>query len=503
MEEAAALVADYHGSLSGEHGDGHARAELLPVMFGPELVEAFREFRAIWDPEGRMNPGKVSDPYPLDAFLRTGPDYRPRPVETFFRFPADGGSFAAAAERCFGVGVCRELDAGDKVMCPSFRATREEMHSTRGRARLLFELLRGETIGRDGWRDETVHDSLELCLACKGCRNDCPVRVDMATYKAEFFAHYYARRVRPLTHYALGLIYWEALVASRALRLANRLASLGKGLVGIAPERSLPRFAAQTFRDWWRARPARAADGERVLLWPDTFNNFFRPATAIAAVSVLEAAGCRVELPRRTLCCGRPLYDFGMLRLARRQLRQILEALRPEIRAGVPVVGLEPSCVAVFRDELVSLFPHDADAKRLQQQTFTLAEYLGRIEWRPPGLAGRALVQAHCHDRSVLDFDQEAELLERAGLEVEVLKSGCCGLAGSFGYEAGEKYEISMRCAEDVLLPRIRETGENAYLVADGFSCRSQIEHGTARRALHLTELLKLGLERQASTAAS
>jgi FAD/FMN-containing dehydrogenase/Fe-S oxidoreductase len=502
MEDAADLVARYHGSLSGEHGDGHARAELLPKMFGDELVQAFREFKAIWDPDGKMNPGKVSDPYPLDRYLRTGPDYRPAQVETHFRFRDDRGSFAAATERCFGVGVCREVEP-DHVMCPSFRATREEKHSTRGRARLLFEMLRATEI-TGGWGDENVHEALDLCLACKGCKHDCPVRVDMATYKAEFFSHYYAGRPRPLRHYALGLIYWEARLAARAPRLANRLAPLGKRLIGIAPERELPTFAERTFRDWWRARrePANPT-GTRVLLWPDTFNNFFRPETAIAAVEVLEAAGCRVEVPEQTLCCGRPLYDFGMLTLAKRQLRQILEALRPQIAAGVPVVGLEPSCVAVFRDELVNLFPDDGDAQRLKKQSFTLSEYLKKIDWRPPKLEGRALVQAHCHHKSVMGFDDEQELLERVGLDAEVLQSGCCGMAGSFGYEAGEKYDVSIRCAEDVLLPKVRGAGESALVLADGFSCRSQIEHGTGRHPLHLAEVLQLALRKTAPAAAT
>jgi Fe-S oxidoreductase len=502
MEDAADLVARYHGSLSGEHGDGHARAELLPKMFGPELIDAFREFKAIWDPDGKMNPGKVSDPYPLDRYLRNGPDYRPTQVETVFRFPSDKGSFVEAAERCFGVGKCREIEAGDDVMCPSFRATREELHSTRGRARMLFEMLRGDVI-TDGWHSEDVKESLELCLACKGCKHDCPVRVDMATYKAEFFAHYYERKLRPLSHYALGLIYWEARLASRLPKLANKLAALGKPLVGIAPERELPEFAPFTFRDWWSRReaPATAPDATRVLLWPDTFNTYFRPQTAIAAVEVLEAAGCRVELPDRVLCCGRPLYDFGMLSLAKRQLRQILDALRPQIEAGVPLVGLEPSCVAVFRDELCELFPDDNDAKRLREQSYALSEFLTKLDWTPPKLEGRALVQGHCHHKSVMGFDDEQKLLEKTGLEVELLETGCCGMAGSFGYEAGEKYDVSMKCAEDVLLPKIRDAGANAIVVADGFSCRSQIEHGANRETVHIAELLHRALKPHAASS--
>jgi Fe-S oxidoreductase len=492
-EDAAQLIASYGGSLSGEHGDGHARAEFLSVMFGDELVQAFREFRAIWDPTGKMNPGKVSDPYRTDEFLRMAPPYQPRHVETVFSFADDRGSFVGAAERCFGVGACRAADPKDGVMCPSFRATREEMHSTRGRARLLYEMLRGETIG-DLWRDETVHEALDLCLACKGCKNDCPVRVDVATYKAEFLHHYWHRRRRPLGHYALGLVYWEARLASRAPELANRLAPLGKRAIGIAPERTLPRFAGETFRNWFRVHRRSARDGQRVLLWPDTFVNFFEPRIGVAAVEVLEAAGCAVALPPRILCCGRPLYDFGLLGPARRLLRQILDTLRADIRAGVPLVGLEPSCVAVFRDELPNLFPDDNDAKRLAKQTFTLAEWLGKLEWQPPRLDRRALVQAHCHHKSIMRFDADRSLLERLGLDAEVMQSGCCGMAGSYGYEAGEKYEISMRCAEESLLPRVREAGPNALVLADGFSCRHQIEHGSGRTPLHLAEAIRLAL---------
>jgi FAD/FMN-containing dehydrogenase/Fe-S oxidoreductase len=493
-EDAAALIASYGGSLSGEHGDGHARAEFLSTMFGEELVQAFREFKAIWDPDGKLNPGKVSDPYRTEEHLRMAPPYEPRSVETVFSFSDDHGSFVAAAERCFGVGVCRATEPKDAVMCPSFRATREEMHSTRGRARLLYEMLRGETIGHDGWRDETVRESLDLCLACKGCKNDCPVRVDVATYKAEFLYHYYRHRLRPPSHYGLGLIYWEARLAAHAPRLANALAPIGKRLIGIAPERTLPRFSEETFREWFARNRAAPNAGTRVILWPDTFANFFEPRVGIAAVEVLEAAGCGVELPRKILCCGRPLYDFGLLGPAQRLLRQILDTLRHEIRAGVPIIGLEPSCVAVFRDELPNLLPDDNDARRLAKQVFTLSEWLEKLDWQPPRLERRALVQAHCHHKSIMRIEADRKLYESLGLDAEVLQSGCCGMAGSYGYEAGEKYDISLHCAEDALLPKIRSAGENALLLADGFSCRHQIEHGTGRTALHLAEALQLAL---------
>jgi FAD/FMN-containing dehydrogenase/Fe-S oxidoreductase len=501
MEDAAALVSGYGGSLSGEHGDGQARAELLDRMFGPELVEAFREFKAVWDPDHRMNPGKVSDPYPLDTNLRMAPPYRPRQVQTYFSFQEDGGSFAAAAERCFGVGACRDQEG---VMCPSYHATWEEEHSTRGRARLLFEMMRGDVVD-DGWRSQEVFDALDLCLACKGCKNECPVRVDMATYKAEFLAHYYERRLRPRHAYALGLIIFWARLASKAPRLANVVAAsrLSKRLAGIAPQRTPPRFAEETFSSWFERRGGTRVQGGRpVILWPDTFTNFFEPGIAKAAVEVLEAAGCSVQLPRGHLCCGRPLYDFGMLKLARRQLEQILDRLRPEIRAGVEIVGLEPSCIDVFKDELVNMLPHDEDAKRLSKQTYSLVEFLAdRLEWEPPKLAGRAVVQGHCHHRAAAkDMEHDEKVLDRLGLDYEVLDTGCCGMAGSFGYHAGEHYDVSVAVAKHGLLPKLKETPRSTLVVADGFSCRSQIEQLDGRKALHIAQVIQQALREAGRT---
>ena len=495
MEDAASLVASYGGSLSGEHGDGQARAELLDRMFGHDLVDAFREFRAVWDPDSRMNPGKVSDPYPLDTNLRLAPPYEPRRTETYFSFVADDGSFAAAAERCFGVGACRDQEG---VMCPSYQATMEEKHSTRGRARLLFEMMRNDVL-HDGWRSEEVKEALDLCLACKGCKNECPVRVDMATYKAEFLAHYYEGRLRPRQAYALGLIMFWARAASKLPRLSNALAgsAIGKRFAGIAPERTPPRFADEPFVDWFRRRGGtRVEGGRRILLWPDTFTNYFEPEIARAAVDVLEAAGCSVELPRGAVCCGRPLYDFGMLKLARRQLEQVLDRLRPEIRAGVEVVGLEPSCVDVFRDELVNMLPHDEDAKRLSKQTFSFVEFLtDRLDWQPPKLQAKAVVQGHCHHRAAeKTMSHDRELLDRLGLDYEILDTGCCGMAGSFGYHEGEHYDVSVKVAEHGLLPKLEEIGDGTLVIADGFSCRGQIEQLDGHEPLHVAQVVQRAL---------
>jgi Fe-S oxidoreductase len=500
MEDAGDLIAGYGGSLSGEHGDGHARAELLPKMFGPELVEAFNEFKSIWDPDWKMNPGKVVDPYPLDTRLRMDPSYRTRAAKTEFRFPGDGGSFAAAAERCFGVGACRDQNA---VMCPSYQVTLEEKHSTRGRARMLFEMLRSDSQLQAGWRNEEVKEALDLCLACKGCLHECPVRVDMATYKAEFLSHYYRGRLRPRQAYALGLIRWEAQLAARAPRLANVLtqrqpfAALGKRLAGIAPERSMPPFAPLTFKQWWARRSgSNGAGRRRVVLWPDTFNDYFHPEVAITAAEVLEAAGFQVVVPQRSLCCGRPLYDYGMLKLAKQLVHRVLDGLRDEIRAGTPVVALEPSCGAVFRNELTNMLPHDEDAKRLARQTKSLGELLAgqADEWEIPRLERKALVHFHCHQRATSDTDCDRAVLDRLGLDYEVLDSGCCGLAGSFGYERGERYEVSIKAGERVLLPAVREASPHTLLMTDGFSCRSQIEHGSDRSALHLAQVLQMAL---------
>jgi FAD/FMN-containing dehydrogenase/Fe-S oxidoreductase len=506
MEEAADIVVGYGGSISGEHGDGQARAELLPKMYGPELMQAFREFKAIWDPDGQMNPGKVVDPYRLDEHLRLGTAYNPAQPETHFKFPDDEGSFAAAALRCVGVGKCRRMDGG--TMCPSYMVTREEEHSTRGRARLLFEMLQGEVL-TDGWRDEHVKEALDLCLACKGCKGDCPVNVDMATYKAEFLSHYYQGRLHPMSAYTMGLIYWWARLACRVPRLANFLTQapvssfIAKVAMGVAPQRRLPVFAETSFKEWFRKRgPSNAGrnaaglPSRRVILWPDTFNNYLHPEPLQAAVEVLEAAGYQIVVPEQSLCCGRPLYDHGMLELAERLLRQILKTLEPEIIAGTPIVGLEPSCVAVFRDELTNLFPHDENAKRLKKQCFVLSEFLVREQWRGPAspLERKAVVHLHCHHKAIMRTASEEAILGKLGLDYTVLDAGCCGMAGAFGFEK-DHYDVSIKSGERVLLPAVRSASRDTLIIADGFSCREQIAQTTDRRALHLAQVIQLAMQ--------
>src|SRR5450759_3493370 len=507
MEEAADLVVRYGGSLSGEHGDGQSRAELLPKMFGSELIQAFREFKSIWDPDWKMNPGKVVDAYRVDDNLRLGVRYDPWIPETHFKFPDDHGSFASAALRCVGIGNCRRGEGG--VMCPSYMVTRDEMHATRGRSRLLFEMLQGEIV-TGGWRDKHVREALDLCLACKGCKSECPVNVDMATYKAEFLSHYYHRRLRPIHAYAIGLIHWWARLASLAPTVVNFFSqtpifrSTSKTIAGIAQERQIPKFARETFKHAFRKRRSlvtQQGDKPQVILWPDTFNNYFHPHVAMAAVEVLEHAGFDVRVPEQSLCCGRPLYDYGMLDLAKHQLRNIFGVLKTELAAGIPIVGLEPSCVAVFRDEAVNLFPNDENAKRIKQQTFLLSEFLEKYakNYQPPVLVRKAVLHPHCHHKALMKTTAEENVLSKLGLDYELLSAGCCGMAGGFGFEK-EHYEVSIAVGERILLPIVRNTPKETLIIADGFSCREQIAQVTGRQALHLAQVIQMAIRDDAHT---
>jgi len=502
VEEAADMVVALGGSLSGEHGDGQSRGELLVRMFGPELMEAFREFKRIWDPGWKMNPGKKIDANPLDENLRLGAMYRPTPVKTYFSFPEDHGHFPETTLRCVGVSKCRKDDGG--TMCPSYMVTREEKHSTRGRARLLFEMLRGDPL-EGGWKNEYIKEALDLCLACKACKSECPINVDMATYKAEFLAHYYEDRQRPRSAYAMGLISrWTKLVrfAPWLVNLLGRMpgtSHLMKLLGGISQKRRMPAFTSLLFTDWFRQRPFQNISRPKVILWPDTFSNNFNPEIAKAAVKVLEHAGYQVTIPGTSLCCGRPLYDFGMLDEARATLKHTLSALRADIAAGTPIIGLEPSCVSVFRDEMTNLLGNNTEARKLRSQTFVLSEFLiNHADYRPPQLKRKAIVHGHCHHKSVLKFDSEFELLKRIGLDFQVLDSGCCGMAGSFGFEA-DKYDVSVKIGERALLPAVRNAAADTLIITDGFSCYQQIEGLTGRRALHIAEVLQMAIQ-QAGT---
>ena len=562
IERAADLVLSFGGSLSGEHGDGQARAALLPKMFGPELVQAFREFKAIWDPDNRMNPGKLSDAvrvYDPVENLRYGPpapDRAPTHLETHFVFAKDQGSLERATERCVGVGACRKAEGG--VMCPSYRATGQEQHSTRGRARLLWEMLAG-ALQKEGFQSKSVHEALDLCLSCKACKTECPVQVDMAAYKSEFLAQRYKGRRRPLHHYIFGfadkLARWGSLspALTNALLSGPVTSSLIKYIVGVAQQRQLPRLAAKTYQrarevalksrsapqlpgapglvsETWettkladhslsnlshpqdpgapsfpRLSAERMGDHEprppsvqRVLLWPDTWNNYYHPQTLAAAESVLTQAGFSVEMPAGHICCGRPLYDFGLLHAAGDYLAQVLDRMAPQIDAGLPFIFLEPSCASVFKDELLELHPNDPRAQRLSQQVWLLADWLAanpnhpsQESWLTGRLAGEhVLIHGHCHHKTVFGGPaSEIALLRQAGATVETIQAGCCGMAGPFGFEA-DKFQVSQAIANDGLLPAVQSAGPLTLIVADGFSCREQIAQLSDRQAMHFAEAL-------------
>ena len=497
MDEATNLVVSYGGSLSGEHGDGQQRASFLPKMYGQDLMEAFREFKEIWDPDWEMNPGKVIDANAMTEDLRFGTSYNPRePEDVHFAYPEDNGSFAHATMRCVGAGKCRDIESG--TMCPSYMVTLEEEHNTRGRARMLHEMLRGDVI-KNGFKSREVYDALDLCLSCKGCKGECPVNVDMATYKAEFLSRFFEGRLRPPKAYSMGLIMIHARLAQFAPSLANLVThapvikDVVKRLGGITTECEMPPFATHTFKAWFR--DPRNVGAPSVVLFPDTFNNFLHPEPMKAAVEVLEDAGFRVIVPQEHLCCGRPLYDYGMLDTAEALLKRLVKTLAPYVREGTKVVGIEPSCVAAFRDELPNLLPHDEDATRLTQNTLTLAEFLvNEAAYNPPKLGREALVHGHCHHEAIMGMSAEQDLYERLGLDFEILDSGCCGLAGSFGFER-EHYDISMKVGERLLLPAVRNADPGTLLIADGFSCKTQVEHATDRRALHTAQILKMALD--------
>ncbi|MEU6685225.1 FAD-binding and (Fe-S)-binding domain-containing protein [Streptomyces sp. NPDC046832] len=539
-EELADLVVTHGGSLSGEHGDGQARAELLPRMYGADMVGLFERVKGVWDPDDLLNPGMLVRPAPLDSGLRFS--VLPRePVDVAFGYPADGGDFAAAVRRCVGVAKCRTTSvSGAGVMCPSFRATGAEEHSTRGRARLLHEMLAGEVV-TDGWRSEEVRDALDLCLSCKGCRSDCPVGVDMATYKAEFLHRHYAGRRRPAAHHALGRlpVWLRAVSRTRTAWLVNALTAVrplaraAKRLGGIAPEREIPRLATRTFSRWWERRRAGgggesarggaggAGRGPLVVLWPDTFTEHLSPAVGQAAVRVLEAAGLRVALPptlrlekppvgdgrtvaldpltllrgRGRVCCGLTYVSTGQLDRARAVMRRTLDLMEPVLETDAPVVVLEPSCAAALRTDVPELLHDDPRAARLAAKVLTFAETLERHApgWTPPCVDRPVAGQTHCHQHAVLGDAADRRLREAALLTGE-LSGGCCGLAGNFGFEKGH-FEVSMACAEEQLLPSVRDAPDDTVVLADGYSCRTQLQQLAGVRGRHVAEVLAEALD--------
>lgn len=500
IEAAASLVVRHGGTLSGEHGDGRSKAEMLPIMYGAKIMEAFEHFKRIWDPLNKMNPGKIVNPKPLDTDLRYGPKFEARKpqLETVFNFPESQNSFDRAIIRCVGVGECRKHKGG--TMCPSYRATHEEKHSTRGRSRLLQEILEGDVI-TDKWKSKEVEEALNLCLSCKACASECPVNVDMATYRAEFYNHYYKSHHRPLASFGMGLVHRWAPLASKAPWLMNFITqtkginAIAKAVAGVHQKRDLPPLAKKTFRKMWRAdgnRNEHANKNEskiRVILWADSFNNYFTPKPLLAAAQLLEKSGYEVILPKQGLCCGRPYYDFGRLNAAKDMLAKTVESLTPLFDGNTWLVGIEPSCLSVFKEEMIKLFPNDERAKMIRGQTMTLGGFLKKHGHPEIKLESDVVIHGHCHHKSVLDINSEVEILKTSGKNVKLLDDGCCGMAGAFGYEK-DKYEVSKKIAELGVVSHLNETPQETIVAADGFSCRHQIAHFTERETITLPELL-------------
>ncbi|MGA2887235.1 MAG: FAD-binding and (Fe-S)-binding domain-containing protein [Terracidiphilus sp.] len=520
ISRAADLVLSLGGSLSGEHGDGQARAALLPKMFGPELIEAFREFKAIWDPDNRMNPGKLADAvrvYDPVENLRHGPldsNQSQTALETHFVFAADQGSLERATARCVGVGACLNTKTG--VMCPSYRATGQEQHSTRGRARLLWEMLAG-ALRKEGFQSRAVHEALDLCLSCKACKTECPVAVDMTAYKSEYLAQRYKGRPHPLHHYIFGfancLARWGSLTPAltNAVLTGPITSPLIKYIVGVAQERKMPQLAAKSYKKARAAadettnvpRPSikqnaarnnvRLSPPQMVVLWADTWNNYYHPQTLAAAEIVLTQAGFQVQIPKGHICCGRALYDFGLLSVARAYLARVLDRMAPQIEAGLPFIFLEPSCASVFRDEALEFFPNDPRAQRMSKQVWLLADWLAAKapEWVAGRLQGANIIlHGHCHHKAVFGGPaSEIALLKKAGAAVELIDSTCCGMAGPFGFEA-DKIDVSKAIANLGLLPAVQAAASTTIIAADGFSCREQIDQLGHRQALHFAEIL-------------
>lgn len=500
--DAAQLIAAHGGSLSGEHGDGQARSELLPVMYSTETMAAFATFKTLWDPDGRLNPGMIVSPLPIDADLRIDSARRtPEPMPLNLPFTADDADFAKATRRCVGVGKCRTSHPGPSVMCPSYQVTGEEVHSTRGRARVLYEMTQGDLIP-DGWRSTAVRDALDLCLSCKACSSDCPVGVDVATYKTEFLSHHYAKRVRPASHYSMGWLPLWCRVAARMPLVLNALtrsplSPLIKRAGGIAAERDIPQFARYTFLRSHRAerrqqrRTVSTPSRGPVLLWADSFNNHFSPEVLHAAVRVLDDAGFAVEVLDRSLCCGLTWITTGQLGMARRIAGAAIDALAPAVATGKPIVVLEPSCAAAFRDDVPELLHNSRSAADVGGAVVSLAELLQRdaADWSAPQVATKSISQTHCHQHASTGAETDQQLLERLGVHNTTLQSGCCGLAGNFGFERSH-YDVSLAVGEQVLLPAVRSATADTVVLADGFSCRTQISQQTERTGRHIAELI-------------
>ncbi len=494
------LVIQMRGSISGEHGDGLSHTAYNRRLFGPEITRAFRELKSAFDPDGILNPGKVvapeNNPPQLDRDLRYGERYRAQAPVTFFPFRKEGG-FQRAVESCIGVGICRKAEG---VMCPSFQATRLEMHSTRGRANALREAISGG-LPQGALTSHETYEILDLCLECKGCKSECPTEVDMARLKAEFLGQYHREHGLPIRSRAFGEVAAILSLAQPLARVGNWIARTRpfrralETALGIARQRVLPPLATHRFR---QMQTSTLSEGEPVVLFVDTYTELSAPQIGAAAMRVLAAAGCRVEVVPQQVCCGRPMISKGLLARARQQAERNVQALVGHARQGIPIIGLEPSCVSALRDEYRELLADDPDAILVADAARLLEEFLTepardgvrRIDRiRFSDRAEQALLHNHCHSKSLVGSEPTLSMLEAAGLAVQEVDSGCCGMAGSFGYEA-EHYELSIQIGELQLFPAVRRAPEQVRLVAPGVSCRAQIRDGTGAEAAHPVELL-------------
>ncbi len=497
-EEIAHLVVKYGGSLSGEHGDGQAKAEFLPIMFGEELMQAFREFKAIWDPSAQMNPGKLIDAYKMDENLRLGPDYRIAPTPTTLNFVEDIGGFARSTERCIGMGKCR---AHEGAMCPSYQASGEERFSTRGRAHLLHEMLRGEVI-QDGWKNEDILESLEHCLSCKACKHECPTQVDIAAYKAEFMSGHYESKTRPLHHHVFGKLGTLLPRLSKVsgfvnLMQATLLGSIAKKILGISPEKQLPALAKNNFLQWcninadntdenfhWIGRDQHPS----VVLWTDSVNTYYRPELLISAVNVLKTCGFRVAVSRQHFCCGRPLYEYGFLDQAKKQLIDITENWYPQVPDNANIIVLEPSCLSVFQDESKRVLDTLA-MQQIQQRTLTLTAFLEQHEIRPTAKLKNGVMHLHCHDKSSAS-SHDRLWMQRCFESLIEPDSGCCGMAGTYGMRTQTR-PVAKKLFDRKLKPAINSASDESVVVTNGFSCSEQFLDLSVKESLHPVQVIE------------
>ncbi|AHI19402.1 hypothetical protein CCASEI_04120 [Corynebacterium casei LMG S-19264] len=500
MNEAAELVSSYDGSLSGEHGDGRARSALLDRMYSEEMRALFKQFKNILDPDGLFNPGVLVDPDEVTEGLRMAPGQRTFELTPVHKFSHDRGSMVNAVNRCVGVSACR---SEENSMCPSFQITGDEVHSTRGRARLLSEMFRGESVA-DGYKSEEVLEALDLCLSCKACASECPVNVDMATYKSEFLHKHYKGKIRPMAHYMmgwlplLGHIAHKVPLLPRIIDMSMRtpvLKTIIAKVGGLDTSRPLIRFAPSSLRKWHKKRSNNQAT-KTVVLWPDSFNASLDTSPATAAVEVLEALGFNVEIPQEFVCCGLTWHSTGQLDMTQRVLKQTAKVMKPYTDRGLTVIGIEPSCTVMLKGEATEL-SDDPAIHQLAKSTVSFAEFVAPLikekvdsgEIQPANIS--ALTQVHCHEKSLGDPQHSAKLLDALGVSQSDIETGCCGLAGNWGFEKGHA-EMSMALGERELFPKVRDAGaQGNAVIADGFSCRTHIDQGTGVAPQHVAEIVR------------